>query len=499
MATILGANGNQGGYEIDHSYMIDSAAACGLARFGNNSRNGDTFTISFWVKRAKIGTNQILVCSKAEDSGSNAFVFQFTAADKIQVIGQPQAGTTGAGANRTVILSDSVYRDPSAWYHIVYRQDTTQGTAGNRHKLYVNGFQQELTTNDALDQNTEFLYFYNAGSFPYAIGNDERDNLFGDYYMAEHHYTDGVSNAQTEFGEFNSNGVWVPKFYQGSHGTYGHYLKFDNVGGGSGTTAVGEHNYTTGSSSTIGADSSGNDHHFHVQGFGAKNHTEDTPTNNFCTMNPLDTNSNHTLNEGNLKVAYSAGGGTFGLTKGTMGVSAGKWYWEVRYTYGNAGQFGFFDINDNDTTNTSDIFGNVANFEGLAWRIDGSNNIKEVGSSQNADSGMDFASGNILGIAFDADNGKLYGFKNGAEITGQDIANGTSLLSAVTVSDFYLPFISNGDGGSGTKTGTSDPNFGNHMYDISSAQSDANGHGTFEYAVPSGYFALCSKNLAEHG
>ena len=145
MVTVFGANGNQGEYEIDHSYMIDSTAACGLARFGNNSRNGDTFTISFWVKRTRLGTNQILVASKVEDSGSNAFVFQFTDADKIQIMGQPQAGTTGAGNNRTVILTTAVYRDPAAWYHIVYRHDTTQGTAGNRHRLYVNGVQQLFT------------------------------------------------------------------------------------------------------------------------------------------------------------------------------------------------------------------------------------------------------------------------------------------------------------------------------------------------------------------
>ena len=142
-------------YDLDNSLRIGSAAASGLARFGNDSRNGDTFTISFWVKRSILGTAQILVTSKTESAGVNSFVLTFTAADKIQVLGQPEDGTTGAGNNRTAVLTNAVFRDASAWYHIVYRQDTTQGTASNRHKLYVNGVLQSLATNNALDQNTE--------------------------------------------------------------------------------------------------------------------------------------------------------------------------------------------------------------------------------------------------------------------------------------------------------------------------------------------------------
>ena len=189
------------------------------------------------------------------------------------------------------------------------------------------------------------------------------------------------------------------------------------------------------------------------------------------------------------------------MVRGTMGVSSGKWYWEVKYTYGNAVQLGVFDVTNLATTLTADVFSNAqsSDFNGLAWRIDTANNIKEVGEGQATDSGVDFSTGDILGIAFDADNGKLYAFDNGTELTGQDIGAGTSLLTAVTVSDFYLPFVSNGDGGSGTKTGTSELNFGNPTFSISSGNSDANGYGNFEYAVPSGYYALCTKNLAEFG
>jgi len=497
MLTILGANGNQGAYEIDHSYMIDSAAAAGLARFGNNSRNGDTFTISFWVKRTKLGTNQILVCSKAEDSGTNAFVFQFTNADKIKIQGQPQAGTTGAGANRVVILTTAVYRDPAAWYHIVYRHDTTQGTAGNRHRLYVNGVQQATDTNLALDQNTEFLYFYNAGSFPYAIGNDERDNLYGDWYMAEHHYTDGVSNGPDAFGETNDNGVWIPKRYAGSHGTYGHYLKFDNVGGGSGTTAVGEHDYTTGSSSTIGADSSGNDHHFHVQGYGEKNQSEDTPSNNFCTLNILNVTTDVSIREGALKHVNTSNDQGVG---GTMGFTKGKWYWEVRCI--DKAEVGIsLNAETFQLSNDGTVASNNANLLLTALVTNsagGSNDLRHNGSNESITT-VSVADGNIISVAVDADNGKIWFAKNGTYFNSGDPAAGSNeakdFSGEYTAGNFIIP-------GFVLATGASDVfemNFGNPVFDISSANSDANFHGTFEYAVPTGYFALCSKNLAEFG
>ena len=503
MLTILGAN-SPSGYEIDHSYMIDSAAAAGLSRFGNNSRNGDTFTISFWVKRTKLGTNQILVCSKAEDSGSNAFVFQFTAADKIQVIGQPQAGTTGAGGNRTVILSTPVYRDPSAWYHIVYRHDTTQGTAGNRHRLYVNGVQQATDTNDALDQNTEFLYFYNASSFPYAIGNDERDNLYGDYYMAEHHYTDGVSNGPDAFGETNDNGVWIPKQYTGSHGTYGHYLKFDNVGGGSGTTAIGGHDYTTGSSSTIGADSSGNDHHFHVQGYGEKNHTEDTPTNNYCVFNPLIGTQVYTApsyNEGNLKWS-STSNSSFGSSGiATLAPSSGKWYWEgqIKSSISNGVGSGARVLEGYipEFNNDSFFAGNTSNSGGVGYSYNYNNGKPQTNSQESTtNQGNSVSQNNVVGIAMDLDNGAIYYAINGTWQASSDPESGASKTNAqhsFTVDGSYAPAVY------GYSSTIFEMNFGNPMFDISSGNSDANGYGNFEYAVPDGYFALNTKNLAEYG
>jgi hypothetical protein len=324
MPIILGAGDSSSGYEISNSYRTDLASAMGLARFGNNSRNALTFTISFWVKRAVITDFQVLVTSKVEDSGVNSFLMSFTDADQLKVQGQPASGT-GAGASRDYIVTNNRFRDTAAWYHIVYRQDTTQSTASNRHRLYVNGVETDNGTYAPLDQNVGPAYFYNAGSYPYAIGNDERDNEYSSFYMAEHHYTDGVSNGPDAFGEYNVNGVWIPKEYEGSYGSYGHYLKFENTGGGSGTTAIGGHNYTTGSSSTIGADSSGNDNHFHVQGYSTEDNTTDTPTNNFCTLNLLDKTSGITVSEGNT---IGTANSNHSAIRSTFGLNSGKWYWE---------------------------------------------------------------------------------------------------------------------------------------------------------------------------
>ena len=390
------------------------------------------------------------------------------------------------GSVNPKLTTNRVLKDYSAWYNIVVAVDTTQGTNTNRMKMYINGV-QETSFASSVYAAEDYL-FPGIGTtndtMKIGSGGQYNSNYF-DGYMAEFVYCDGQVLSPTDFGEFDEDSptIWKPKDVSGlTFGNAGTYCDFQDSG-------------------NLGDDESGNTNDLTENNIVAADQATDTPTNNFCTMNPIDTNSNHTFSEGNCKIAYSASAGTFGVTKSTMGVSAGKWYFEVKYTYGNAGQFGFWDVNDTET-NTADIFTAAGNstFEGLAWRIDSSNNIKECADGQTDDTNVDFSSGNILGIAFDADNGKIYAYQNGTEITNQNIGAGTSLMTAVTVSDFYLPFVSGGDGGSGTKTHTAEVNFGGcSPFSISSAQNDANGYGNFEYAPPSGYLALCTKNLGSDG
>ena len=479
---IGGANTLDDAYEISNSVRFEGAAATGLARFGNNSRDGNTFTISAWIKRVKLGRTE-LFNSKVEDSGVNSLVIMFDSNDKLSVIGQPASGS-GAGGNRTAALTSAVYRDVGAWYHVVYRQDTTDGTAGNRHRIYVNGVEQTLGTNDALDQNVAFNYFYNASSYPFAIANDERDNSYGSFYIAEHHYTDGVSNGPDAFGKTNANGVWVPKEYTGSHGSYGHYLKFENSGAGSGTTAIGGHDYTTGSSSTIGADSSGNDNHFHVQGYSAEDHTTDTPTNNFCTLNPLggaDSSNHWVFSEGNTQIAQN-NNNNWRATGSTMAVSKGKWYWEIEFDAGTMTEI-FVGVHDSEVSlegtnrwaNGSTLF---YNHNGGEIRQDGENTSNDYGT---------LTAGDILGVALNMDDNQITFYDNGSAI-----ASNFGLSSYIT--GFAMPTFMADYNDVVYKV-----NFGNAPFSISSGNADANGYGNFEFSVPTNYYALCTKNLAEFG
>ena len=469
---VLGSNSAVAGFAIDNSYRIDDGSAVGMARFGNNSRNGNTFTISFWIKRTKLGAFQTIVTSKVEDSGVNAFLMTFQSDDTIKVQGQPASGT-GAGAGRDYIQTNAVFRDPSAWYHIVYRQDTTLSTSTDRHRIYVNGVQQSTSTYNPLDQNVGDAYFYNSSSYPYAIGNDERDNNYGNFYMAEHHYTDGVSNAPTEFGETNDNGVWIPKEYTGSHGSYGHYLKFDNSSGGSGTTTIGGHDYTTGSSSTIGADSSGNGNHFHVQGYSVEDQTTDTPTNNWCTFNPL-TATGGTYSEGNTVI--TTGSNASRNERGTFGMDNGKWYWEYKLTGSSIDNI-YLGIGTTDTSIGSEQTGTYTYYSsGSTGRIYTGGSIVATPTA--------FAVGDIVSIGYNADDNQVLFYLNGS------LVHTTSSVTDITYNPFARIFYT---------TSQVEANFGNPPFTISSGNSDGAGFGNFEYAVPSGYYALCTKNLAEYG
>ena len=495
---VVGGDGKPTGYEISNSYRIDQGSAVGMARFGNNSRNGNTFTISFWIKRTKLGEFQTIVTSKVEDSGVNAFLMTFQSDDTIKVQGQPASGT-GAGASRDYLQTSAVYRDVSAWYHIVYRLDTTQSTASNRHRLYVNGVEQAKATDNPLDQNVGDAYFYNAGSYPYAIGNDERDNDYGNFYMAEHHYTDGVSNGPDAFGETNDNGVWIPKEYTGSHGSYGHYLKFEQSGAGSGTTAVGGHNYTTGSSSTIGADSSGNDNHFHVQGYSAEDNTTDTPTNNFATLNPLSSN-NATLSEGNVEGIRTSSGSSFTAVS-TIAPSNGKWYFEYQNTAAQNSQVAI--VNLDVWPSGTDLY-NFPVGESAAVLIEANANYN-ITFGQDASTNTTLQNSTNLitakyGFAVDIDNNDLYVSANGNWYGGSSF-NQSDFSNATAVTTDLPSNAPLAIGVNGSLANTIYINFGNPGGDdsISSGNADANGYGNFEYAVPSGYYALCTKNLAEYG
>jgi len=372
--------------------------------------------------------------------------------------------------------------------------DTTDGTASNRFKMYVNGVQEtSFATSDYPTQNLD-LYF-NDDIAQYIGRFSTADSNHWDGHMADFYFIDGTQYAASDFGETNDNGVWIPKDAKGdlTFGTNGFYLEFQQTG--TGTNASG-----------MGADTSGNDNHLAVNNLAATDVTTDTPTNNFCTFNPLD-NAVLTLSEGNTKATHSTSSGGE-ENRGTMGFANGKWYWEFQIGYDVPGnQLQPYGIGLLTNTGRNPLESDLKTTEALTvhWYTDTSNNqVQEriFNTTTTVNASESYAdNGDIVQFAIDADAGKVWVGKNNTwldDASGNvgDPANGNNPIHTYTVAgDFIFPAIVN----VGSQGLTILLNTGNPSFAISSGNADANGYGNFEHAPPSGFYSICSKNLAEYG
>lgn len=460
------------GYEISNSVRFDGSSAY-MHLTHSSASNSKTFTWSAWVKRC--GEDSDFFISGGTSSGAYTQVgFQ---SNKLAFYDQSSGVLASLYTNR-------LFRDPSAWYHVVFAIDTTQGTASNRIKIYVNGVQETSFSTETYPSQNQDLYFGDneiiaIGTLHYTAGSVDYHNG----YLADVHYIDGSQKAPTDFGETNDNGVWIPKQYTGSYGTNGFLLEFKQTG-------------TSANSSGIGADTSGNDHHFTPVNLAAIDVTEDTPTNNFCTLNPLDVYASQsgTLSEGNTKLTVTTS--NLHTAVGTIAPTNGKWYWEVELdsTDGsNPSNLGISDLSRDDKSN-------MPSKKTWGYGYNASTGDKQNNAS-NSSYGDSYTSGDILGCAMDLDNGAVYFSKNGTFQASGDPTSGSSKTNAAFTwtpdsSMNWCPYVA--DNTSGVAF-TWLVNFGNPAFSISSGNSDANGYGNFEYAVPSGYYALCTKNLAEYG
>ena len=262
--TIMPANSVSGVYEIDNSLRFNDDDSAKLTFTPDSAGNRRTFTLSVWFKlQSTTTTERVLLAADDGTGGNNNFDYiAIHQASKILVYGY-------TGSENQQLLSTQVLRDPSAWYHLVVAFDTTQGTAANRIKVYLNGSRvTAFGTENYPDQN--FQTKINNANAQRISSYPDQDASYFDGYMAEYHLVDGTAKASTDFGEFNDNGVWIPKAYTGAYGTNGFYLEFKETG-------------TSQNSSGIGADTSGNDNHWAVTNLAATDVTTDTPTNNFAT------------------------------------------------------------------------------------------------------------------------------------------------------------------------------------------------------------------------
>ena len=466
-------------YDVANSLRFNSGSSDFLNRTQSGAGNRKTFTFSVWLKMA--------LDDVASDIGIFSYYNDVNNFGKIGIQGDNNqfviVNRTSGTFNTNVQIS-AMARDTSAWLHLVVAVDTTQSTDSNRIKIYVNGTQQtSFVSSTYPSQNTDLEF--NATHNNY-ISNWNGSSQYFDGYMTEIVFIDGQQLDPTSFGEFDSDSpnIWKPIDVSGlTFGTNGFYLDFENA-------------------SSLGADVSGNSGNFTVNNLTSVDQTTDTCTNNFCTMNPLDNYyASSTFSEGNLKVVSTNSGKAWNL--GTIGVSQGKWYWEVKYVASGGStpsdKWNYIGISDRSPASSSDDLG-FDNYQYSVYEYDG----KVYASSSPATTyGAAFNAGDIVQIALDLNNNNIYFGVGGQWGNGSGSWNQSTPSSAISIQDptgtlngFYFPAF--GDGGQNVAK-TWEANFGSPPFSISSGNSDGNGYGNFEYSVPSGYYALNTKNLAEFG
>jgi len=485
MPSILGANSVTGDF-ITNSLSLnnDDGAYLSITRDGNQSKQIATF--STWTKMGPPSQDHILF-GGASDNDNRAYLYFSDPSGYVGIFERT------SGSAEIAYASNAKFQDPAAWYHVVVVFDTTNGTAGNRFKMFINGRQYtDWGTSTAPDQNHNLQILKKNNMTVGAGFSSGGVNTFGDGYLADFHYIDGTALDASYFGETNDNGVWVPKEYSGTYGNNGFHLEFKQTG-------------TSQNSSGIGADTSGNDNHLAVTNLAATDVGIDTPQNNYCTINPVYADDGNNMvaadfSEGNRKQLTTVDGWKFG--RGTFLLEAGKWYAEVKMTEAGGGQVGNFGIVPSQggvalgNTDDNDVF------EGIRVGLGGSDTIlQKLDTGTGSNIFTDFASGNTAMLAFDLDNDKIW---IGREGTWYNDNNASTTLDPSN-HDIALPSVALGwvfglgMSRNGSDNVTFEYNWGNPAHAISSGNSDADGHGNFEFAVPSGFFAVNSKNLAEYG
>ena len=468
-------------FTVANSLRFDGSSS-NLSRTKGTSDSTKIGTYSWWIKNSKFTGQNLIDCGAAFADSASVYI---SSNNTLSVYARV------SNTNVLVLETDREFRDPSAWHNIVVAIDTTQSTASNRAKVYVDGVQQtSFSTETYPDQNADLRFFTSSETEKISSTVYETGGFFGGY-MCEVVKVDGQALAPTSFGQFNQDTptVWEPIDVAGlTFGTNGYYLDFED-------------------SSNLGNNVAGGTD-FTENNIAATDQSTDTCTNNGCTWNTL-IRSGATFSEGNLVYQAPSSNPVFGSLT-TFGVNSGKWYAECKYHAGSNhyGIIGIADevfavlsglgsVNQTDLGKTGAALGSDPNDCTVAYVI---NTGKIRNNNNNQDYGSGGGDGDIINIALDRDNRKVYFGINGTyENSGNpgSGSNGFDLSSQVT-GDTYFLGVTNDTGASETVL---DFNFGGGFGQtaVSSGNSDANGYGNFEYAVPSGFYAWNSKNLAEFG
>ena len=420
------------------------------------------FTVSVWVKRSGLSSsnNMDIFCIYSDSSNRMHLRFQEDDIDVINYGGSTQARLT----------TDRKFRDTNAWYHIVWRVDTTLATADDRVRLYINGVQEtSFSTRTNPSQNFSFGTNWSITR----IGLDNSASYF-DGIMSHFHYSDGYSYGPDTFGSTDSTtGEWKintsPTFTLGNNGF----------------TVLKDGNTIT--------DQSSNSNDFSAGG-ATLTKTEDCPSNVFATFNPLFVlNPPSTTNMGNTRLDQSSSAWRSQIT--TIGASSGKYYAEFKAGTISSGspykynQFGV--VNDDISLGGNFDYVGQSNF---GWGLNWGGYVNHNGS--NVSGYTSFATGDIIGVAMDLDNHKVYWRKNdGAWLNSGDPTSGSTGTGAQSLTTGKTYFFAASVYGNECFA-----NFGNGYFGttaVSSAGTNASNIGIFEYDVPTGYTALSTKGLNE--
>ena len=483
MPLILGTNSvKDTGFDVANSCRFNDDDSAYMHKTPGGAGNRRKFTISAWVKRGQVTTNSFIFSAWTADNDAGHFAFGFESAERLTV----------DTYSTNLLTTTRTFTDPSAWYHVVCAIDTENDTANNRVRLYVNGVEE--TSFATRNNPTEDVDLQANNAVIQAVGTNyynSQGNVFYDGYMAEFCMIDNQQLTPTSFGEFDSDsGIWKPIDVSGlTFGTNGFYLDFEASG-------------------NLGNDANGGTDLTEVN-LAATDQTTDTCTNNFITLNPLvgvtSQTDNQVYSEGNTIIIPNSTD-NYGTGFSTIGLKGGKWYWEAQIVWNGTSNNANFPRTIGFCTENYLFNYSYLGQDEESWGIifaDASTDIWRLehgGSSDDISGATTMANGGTMNLALDLDNGKFYVGYNGTFFTSGDPTSGATgtgaiaTLSATDLSKFLFPAVTNATNSTYYKF-----NFGNPAYAISSGNQDGDGFGNFEYAVPSGYFSINTKNLAEYG
>jgi len=459
-------------YEIDQSIRFNEADSPYMQKTYSGDGSRTTWSFSFWTKLGK---------SPPYNSTRGNFLIAYNttsgAQEDIRIEGSNQQlqwfthndGGTGTLAD---LKTTQYLRDHSAWYHILCVADRTNVVSSERQRMYINGQRVTDFATETYPSQSAEGHVGKSADVHYIGSRGGNSNTRIDGYMAEIHYLDGLAYDPSFFGEFNNSGIWIAKEYTGSYGTNG--FKIDGR-----------------DASDLGDDESGNGNDFTSYNLAAHDQVSDSPSNNFCVMSPIDFTYN-TIKNGNLE---TIGGNNNKGGRGTMGFTSGKFYWEMLATTLSDRYPGSGVVYDEYASSMPTAYAGGGTNHGAGASHNGAKWYKQ--STSGTQYGSHPSSGDIYMYALDRDNNKIFWGVNGTWRNSGDPANGTgAVASSLTHYGAWMPFVNHG---SNAGASASTFNFGQDgtFAGAKTAQgnSDGNGVGNFYYSVPSGYLALCTKNL----